>query len=640
MLKRTPFLMPKYAIVTALAIALSIGAGRVKAVDFGEELPVVKKIIILGNRSFDDKVLKKRMRTKEPGFLKLFGKPRYRRDILRRDIESIRSLYNRNGYFEAQVSIDALERDQKHNNVTIRIMINEGPQTVVRSLAFDSTALMKPVELRKGLELTEGRPFNPNLVEVDRYALFGKFFERGYLGAMVSPGVTVDSTKVDVSWKFEPGNPIKIDSIMVKGNSKVSEALIMRELRIHKGEYFNLGKVVASKQNLYDTGCFSSVEIEPKGLDALSGRVDLHLQVRERKMGYFETGLGAGNVHANRVFAEWGQRNLLGRGYALKIKTDFAFSLFKDNEYSFSKMDLENKYIRYQGELHFPHVFSTWNTFSLGASYERDATVEPAVIEAVSYNGTVSRRFSRQTSLLAGYFFETIRRKEVVDEKAKSRRRSIDLTFRRDTRDFYFSPKRGSYVGMESRLAGGVLGGEDHYFSLIPSYQKYELFSREAIFAYRIRVGYARAFGESRETGLPIESRFFVGGGNSVRGYLENSLGPAGTEGEPKGGDVMLLTNAELRFPLPWLGKYNLGAVLFLDGGNSWESFKEITMERFRMFIDKDDVTAEDYRFSAGFGLRYYTPVGPIRADFGFPIVRTPEDDYGYRIHISLGQIF
>ena len=93
---------------------------------------------------------------------------------------------------------------------------------------------MKPVELRKGLELTEGRPFNPNLVEVDRYALFGKFFERGYLGAMVSPGVTVDSTEVDVSWKFEPGNPIKIDSIMVKGNSKVSEALIMRELRIHK----------------------------------------------------------------------------------------------------------------------------------------------------------------------------------------------------------------------------------------------------------------------------------------------------------------------------------------------------------------------------------------------------------------------
>ncbi len=157
--------------MTALVIALSIGAGRVKAADFGAELPLVKKIIILGNRNFDDKALKKRMRTKEPGFLKLFAKPRYRKDILRRDIESIRSLYNRNGYFDTQVSIDALERDQKGNSVTIRIMINEGPQTVVRSLVLDSTALIKPNELRKGLQLTEGRPFNPNLVEVDRYML-------------------------------------------------------------------------------------------------------------------------------------------------------------------------------------------------------------------------------------------------------------------------------------------------------------------------------------------------------------------------------------------------------------------------------------------------------------------------------------
>ncbi len=640
MLIRTFRFRSRCIMAAVLAFAVILHAGRGRADDFGLELPVVKKIVILGNRSFDDKALKKRMRTKESGFFKIFRKPRYRRDFLRRDIETIRSLYNRDGFFEAQVSVDSLERDEKANNVTIRIMIKEGPRAVVRSLEFNAQSLIESDDLKKGLQLKETSPYNPNLVEVDKYTLLGKFFEKGYLGATVSCNARVDSTNVDISWDLAPGNPIKVDSIMVEGNSKVKEALIRRELKIQQGQYFNLGKVVASKQNLYDTGCFTSVEIEPEGLDLPSGSVDLHLQVRERKMGYFETGLGAGNVHANRVFAEWGQRNLLGRGYALKIKTDFAFSLFKDNEYSFSKMDLENMYTRYQGELHFPHIFSTWNTFSLGASYERDATVSPAVIEAVSYNGTVSRRFSRQTSLLVGYFFETIKRMEVVDEKEKSRRRSIDMTFRRDTRDFYFSPRRGSYMGMEARMAGGLLGGEDHYYSFIPSYQKYELFSDETVFAYRVRIGYARAFGDSRESGLPIESRFFVGGGNSVRGYEENSLGPVGDGGEPKGGSMMLLTNAELRFPLPWLGKYNLGAVMFIDGGNSWENMKSITLDRFRMFIDEEEVSAADYRFSAGFGVRYYTPVGPIRADFGFPIVKTPELDRGYRIHISLGQIF
>lgn len=628
-------------LLTIILMAITLAApSKVEADDFGMDLPVVDRIVILGNVSFNDDILKKRMRTKEKRFFHILRKPRFRRDFLRRDIEAIRSLYNRNGFFEVSVNLDSVERNEKNNSVRIRILINEGPQTKVRSLVFQEQSLIPEKKLRKGLRLVEEGAYNPNLVEVDRYTLFSRFFEKGYLGALIACETRVDSYKVDIAWKIDPGKPIRVSGVTVAGNSKVRESLIRRELVIQPGEYFNLEKIVQSKQNLYDTGCYTSVEIEPRDLDVTGGKVNLNLQVRERKMGYIETGLGVGNVHANRVFAEWGQRNLLGRGYILDVKSEFAFSLFRDNDYSLSAMDLKNRFVRHEGELLFPHILSTWNTFSLGAFYERDATVEPIVIEAVSYNAAVSRRFSRHTSLLVGYYFERVRREEVVDEKAKSKRRSIDLKFRRDTRDFYFNPRRGKYISLEARYAGGLLGGEDHYYSLIPSYQEYRQISEQTVFAYRIRYGYSKAFGDSEETGLPVESRFFLGGGNSVRGYEENSLGPLGSTGEAKGGSIMLLTNVELRFPIPWISRYNFGGAVFFDGGNSWDNFEDISIGSFGLFRDGDDVSRSDYRFSGGFGIRYYTPVGPIRIDFGFPMVKTSDIDYGYRLHISLGQIF
>jgi len=162
-----------------------------------------------------------------------------------------------------------------------------------------------------------------------------------------------------------------------------------------------------------------------------------------------------------------------------------------------------------------------------------------------------------------------------------------------------------------------------------------------SVFAYRLQGGYADAFGESRESGgLPIENRFFAGGGNSVRGFNENSIGPLGSNLDPAGGRILFLTNAELRFPIPYLSRFNFGAVLFLDGGGVWNSVDKIHAMDFRFSAPESDVTRQDFMYGAGFGFRYYTPVGPLRFDVGYPLKRTTDMDYGYRVHISLGQIF
>jgi outer membrane protein insertion porin family len=629
-----------YILIASAALATApFPVVRAAQEDFGIEFPVVKSITILGNRSFDDDVLKSRMHTKEKRFYHFIKKPKYRRDFLRRDLEAIRSFYVRNGFFEASVTLDSIEHDEKANTVRIRILVNEGPQTTVRSLSFGKQDLVPEDQLRTGLQLVEGGPYNPNLLDVDRYTLYRKFFEKGYLGAAVEYTVTVDSLHVDIAWSLDPKTPVKVDSIGVAGNTTVREHLIRRELKIRPGEYFRLSRVLESTQNLYDTGYFSSVEITPVGLDIEQGKTDLEIDVRERKKGYIETGFGVGNINPNHVFAEWGQRNLLGRGYALNLHGEYAFSLFRDNKYRSENWEPKNRYILYRGTLVFPHVLGTWNSFTIGADYEYDATVEPAVIRGNNLNLSLSRRFTRQTTIVFGYALESIERENVPEEPSSSRRRALDLAFRRDTRDYYFNPTKGMYVSVETRYAGGPLGGEDNYYSVVPTFQEYRALPHGSIFAYRFRFGYAEPFGDSIERGIPIESRFFAGGGNSVRGYRENSLGPVGAEGDPRGGRVLLLGNVDLRFPLPWLGKYNFGGVVFLDGGNVWNSIDELSWSRLRIYSSPNDTDLLDFRYSLGYGVRYYTPVGPIRIDVGYPLNRMSGED-AYRIHISLGQIF
>lgn len=622
-----------------LVVPIIFASPAANSSDFNE-LPVVNRIEILGNKSFSDGRLKRMMRLKEARFLNLFSKPRYRRDYLKRDIETIRSFYHKNGFFDAVVKVDHVERNEKSNSVVVRIFINEGLQTKVRKVKFSGNLLLPESDLRKGLKLVEGKPYNPNLLEVDRYTIFTNYLKRGYLGASISYRVNSDSLSVAILWQIEPGDPIRINEEFIKGNKRVMKRLIERELTFSRGEVFKMKKVLESKQNLYDTGFFNSVEIEPENLDVTKRLVDLIISVKERKTGYLETGLGVGNIHGNRVFAEWGHRNLLGRGYALNARTAFSFSIFPDNKFSLKRLEYRERFVSHEGELRVPHIFSTWNTLTFGAYYERDATVEPVVVKSLSFKATISRRINRQTSLLIGYGLEHIKRFEVEKEREQSRKRSVNMSFTRDTRDYYFNPTRGAYITLEGKISGGFLGGEDNVYSFISSFQRYRRISRSFVLAYRIRSGYSDVFGKSTPYALPIESRYFTGGGNSVRGFQENSLGPVNEEGEPIGGRVLLLTNIEFRYPIPYLKKYNFGGALFLDGGNVWRSIREITLRDFRLFAGSEELSRRDYMYSVGFGLRYYTPVGPFRLDIGFPVKRPQSVDYSYWLHISLGQIF
>jgi outer membrane protein insertion porin family len=627
-----------FAIACFAVSALSPRGAR--AEDFGVKLPTVRRIEILGNRSFDDDALKKRMRTKEARFYKIFRQPTYRRDFLRRDVEAIESFYRTNGFFEATVRIESVEPVEEGNAVKIRLVVVEGPQTRVGTLGFSPQSIVRESDLRKRLKLVEKVPYNPNLLETDQYSILSEFYEKGHLGAKAIAATHVDSTSADIEWNLAAGEPVFVRSSRVSGARTVREDLVRRELTFKPGDLCTTKRMLESTQNLYDTGYFTSVEINPDTIDLDRQRVDLSVKVRERKKGYVEVGVGVGNVYGNRLTGEWGQRDIFGTGYLFILKSSYAFQLFPNNEYRLSNIDFKSRYLRNEGELRFPHILGTWNTFSVSAFYERDATVEPVTIKDRGFAARIARRFSRETSLLFSYSLERIERLEVEEEKARSQKRTIDASFSRDTRDLYFNPQRGTYLTGDGSFSGGFLGGSDNYYSLVGVWRRYARIGRSSVFACRLRGGYTDAFGSTSETGLPIEARFFAGGGNSIRGFRENAVGPLGPDLQPAGGRITLLTNAEMRVPIPYLARFNFGAALFLDGGGVWYSAQDITPSDFRFTAPAGDVSRSEYMYGAGFGLRYYTPVGPLRLDIGFPLKKTSDIDYDYLVHISLGQIF
>jgi outer membrane protein assembly factor BamA len=238
--------------------------------------------------------------------------------------------------------------------------------------------------------------------------------------------------------------------------------------------------------------------------------------------------------------------------------------------------------------------------------------------------------------------------REVPDvEKELSNSRIVSGTFSHNTRDFILDPRRGGYRDVRADLAGGFLGGDNDFYALNTTLQKYWPKRRDLVVALRARVGFTDAYGSSKDTGVPVENRFFTGGGNSVRGFRDNSLGPTGmvetSEGTLEetviGGRFLLVGNAELRFPVPYFSRFRFSAAVFADAGNVWSSLGSVDAKDFRLYASPDEITRDDVRYTLGIGLRYNTPVGPVRLDYGMPIKKDDTDRFG-RFHLSLGQIF
>lgn len=649
----------------------------------------VRRVEIHGNRSVGEGTLKKLLRTRGRGGFPFFRTRPLRPDYVRFDRLTIQDWYRRHGFLEARVDSVPLRFDEKETAAEVHFHLTEGPRSYVRSVRFEGTGPVPETRLRDVLELKPGEPLDIPEQDQSREAVHDEYTERGYVAAVVRDSLEADSSGVRIVYRITPGPETRLDSVHVEGTAVTKPAFVSREVVIDRGDVLRRSRLLRSQQRIYDTGFYSDVRFDRGDIDS-ARTADVIIDVRERKMGWIDMGVGYGTVDQLRLTTQLGQRNLWRDGVRL-VATGLLGVRVRDATegavhfpyFKFHPKQLRLGDSRIDVSLTRPWNFGLRVAATVGAYAEHvrpvgaDEDFQP--YRAYGGSGALAYDFSRQTHSRFSYEHRRVVSDTTnlfstggvpIEDYTINR---IIASLERDTRDNPFDPKSGIDLLGTSSFVGGALSGSAQFVKHTGTGMKFLPVNAKTTGAFRIRVGLINpqaaeraAPGASRSpiNLIPIEERFFLGGANTIRGYTENELGtrlvvdpvthhrvvdPSSitaqdTTGEwfppfRVGGRVMILLNAEIRRQL--LGPF--GVEMFLDGGNVWERPTDIHLRNLLSFADRAGYN--DMRYTAGVGLRFATPLGPVRLDYAWklrmarPDQPDPSASRG-EFHFSVGQAF
>lgn len=567
----------------------------------GEKVKV-GRIVFKGNSAVSSKTLKKQM---------LMGRV-FSEETLAADIDAIEFLYRKNGYLTTRVAEKAITYNEDGTEIDIEITIYEGPQTVIKSLEIEGNSLFAREELLKKGGLKEGAPLDSWEVDDSVVRMSSLYFQKGYVYAKVSyvREFTEDRTGVTIRYTVNEGIPVRIGKIVIRGNDFTEDKVIRRELLVKPGDVYDPEMIFKSQQRIYKLGSLGSVRIAPIEENIVAEEKDLLLSVKERKAGALEFGAGYGTEERFRGFAELSHRNLFGTGASARLRGDVS-QLQTGYTLGFNKPWLFDFPV--DGRLSLIDQVMRRPSYSL-EKYAAIAGLDKDLTEfikgSLQYEYEISRLFN-------------------VDEGAKVSPEdegtldigTISPIISRDSRDNPFNPRDGSANSLKLDYSAGMAtGSEVEFVRYILQSSWYIPVSKRVVWGLSGRGGWAEAFGKTKE--IPISKRFFLGGRTTVRGFELDSIGPSGADESPRGGDVYLNLNAELRFPI----YRRIGGLLFADAGNVWLKSEEA-------------IDILDLRSSAGIGLRYLTPIGPLSLDAGWKLDRE-KGESEWEWHFTIGNVF
>ena len=550
-------------------------------------------------------------------------------------------------------------------------------------------------EVRSTLQRVEGTPapLDLNAFGGDIFNMMRLYQDRGHLLVRVTPEMTyvptpgggAGNTAAEVLYRVEPGRVFSIRDIRLAGNPTTGDNLLTRELTVRAGRPLLWHQLEESRHQLLLTSLFRDASITPVDADTAAALVSLEVRVVERKPAYYELGFGTGSEERVRVLGAWGHHNLWGTGRRLQARGRGSWNV---EDVVGNSIDFADGQINYTADVTYvnPRLYDTRYSFDLETFLKRETRGESGLnMQIHGFNvGTTWKASRRVTNNV--YLGLKITDPEVhpqapddIQERfdetgvALTQTRSLNWTNYIDHRNDAFRPSSGIYTVGTMQLAGGLAGGDYSFFKTTASWQGYQRVPLGGVVAVRMMVGGAWPYGQSADQGadgVPYDDRFFAGGASTVRGYRHNSLGPQVTDAaeldylnytsdvllpdDPaRGGNYLMLTNLEWRFPLPWLSRWKLGSVFFFDGGNVWSRAEDIRLRAFRLTSEPGEPTDPgstriwDYRYSYGTGVRLDTPIGPVRVDVGFPLKRgryvsvdQDEKDPKRVWHFSLGYPF
>jgi outer membrane protein insertion porin family len=564
----------------------------------------VKKIIIEGNKHISSSKIKKVMETKEWWlFSFITSSGYYKKDQMDSDVEKVKN----HGYIKVVVAEPEITVNREKKGMTIVIRVAEGDQYRVSSVTFTGNKVYDDETVRKKISIKPDSVFNKAVLEQDMLAISNLYTEKGYALASVTPDLIPDEKNktVQVTLSIGEGDKYRIGKIEVTGNTKTRDKVIRREMRFDEGEIFDSSKLKRSYERIKNLNFFETVDIVPKPRYE-EKVVDLDVKVKERPTGFFSIGGGYSSVDKFIATADITQGNLFGKGQFLNVKGQLGGT---SSLYEVSFKD--------------PWFLDTPTAFTTGL-YKTSRNYTEYDKKAYGFFAGLDKSLAEYWRVALTYNFENAEITNisqgaspiVTDQAGTNTTSSITPSIVRDTRDNFIDPSRGSRSSLSFTFAG--LGGSNAFIRTEADSAWYFPLGPTTVM-FRGRVGYASGiFGKP----LPLYERFYVGGIYTVRGIGFGQAGPRDpATGDVIGGPEQLIFNTEYIFPV--LPEMKLKGLVFFDAGSSFQTFQDFG----------------SLTYTTGFGVRWISPVGPIRIEWGYNLSRKPNQSQS-KFEFAFGSFF
>jgi outer membrane protein insertion porin family len=565
----------------------------------------IESIVFRGNKGLRDDQLKEAMETKERQYFIMRGKvQRQRLDL---DIDRIIAAYNDNGYIQARVESHDVAVDREKARVTITIVVVEGPQFRVGDVKMTGVTLLPEREVERQIRLKTGDVFSVSRIRDSAAAILNLYSAIGRASADVNPkrDQLPAVNQINLTFEITEGPEVYVERINISGNVRSEDKILRRELPLREGDLYTLQNKDRARQKLINLGYFETVNVNTQpGTDKT--KIIVNVEVVERATGIFSIGGGYSSVDSLVGTIDLAQRNFLGRGWEVAIRIR-AGAVTQQGTISFTDpwlfdrplsggFDIYKSIRDYQDYtydttgllLRISHPFEEYWRWHTGYRLSQD------IVKNLSANATP----------------------DLVAQKGTTITSSIGASLTRDSRDVIAAPSKGGQTALTFDFAG--LGGDSQFYKLTALQTYFKPLWLGHILGTRVEAGYVMGWGGKD---VPIYERFYLGGPNTIRAFKFRSISPVDDAGFKTGGTSEILGNVEYIIPLP----FGLRVAFFFDIGNVYG---------FGTAFDPTDL-----RYGPGAGIRWQSPFGPIRVDYGLNIDRRPGEGFG-SFNFSVGSPF
>ena len=580
----------------------------------------IERINIIGAKAYTEKQLRDEMSLTTPGWLTWYTKnDQYSKQKLQADLEALRSYYQNRGYLEFEVESTQVSISPDKEDIYITINVAEGPRYTVGEVRLAGDLAVNEPELRALVRFREGETYSREKLQKTAKDISDRLGAEGYAFANVNAVPDIDRAKATAAFTIyvDPGRRVYVRRINISGNAKTRDEVVRREARQIEGAWYDGGRIDRSKVRIRRLGYFDEVNVETPPVPGASDQVDVEFTVTERSTGNLLAGLGYSSSDGVVFNGSVSQQNVFGSGNAIALalntsKINRTYSIVYSEPY-WTVDGVSRTTELYQRRL---------DPTSLSVSQYRSDTIGGAVGFGVpvTETDTINFGFRYDRTSLTLFPDSPPAYVDFVDRFGETTDAFV-LTggWSRDTRDDILYPNQGRLQSVLVEL--GMPFGDLSYYKVQYLHQWFWPVWSPFVLMLRGDVGYGDGYSGKP---LPFFKAFYAGGVGSVRGYESSSLGPRDVFGNVLGGNRKIVGNAELFYPL-LAGQQAVRLSVFADAG--------------QIYAEGLQPDFESFRYSAGLGLAWNSPLGPLKFSYAYPVNEKPGDKI-QRFQFQVGSVF